>query len=108
TRNRVLGGGTNSAYGLYFYNAYQSPEVTNNILANNYAYGMYLGYLKGVNTNTDRGKVINNVITLDPSKTATAAMYINYPDYIDILNNTCINNGQSGYGAYLYLNTSAA
>ena len=91
-------------YGIYSYYARQSPVIEGNRISRFYNMGMYFSYMSG-NSASDKAIIRNNAVTMDPAKLSYYPLYVWYPNQIDVVNNTMINNGNSSsnYALYAYL-----
>jgi parallel beta-helix repeat protein len=110
TNNTITGRVPASSYaGIYAYmydfnniNKYQ--DISGNRISNFRGYSMYIYYPVG--TSSKRSRVMNNSVITSNATTAYAPLRMYYPRYVDLINNTFINNGtnsSSYHGMYIYM-----
>ncbi|MCB0480505.1 MAG: right-handed parallel beta-helix repeat-containing protein [Flavobacteriales bacterium] len=97
---------TSYGYPLYLYYNYNTPITGNKVVANvgNYAY-CYMNYC-GSTSSSNRNIIANNMISTNGSSlSGSTNHYVYYANYTDVVHNSWLVEGGSGYGTYLYQGT---
>jgi hypothetical protein len=113
TNNTIVGRVPATSYaGIYAYmydptgNTNKYQDISGNKISNFRGYSMYLYYAKG--TSSKRSRIMNNSVITSNATTSYSPLMMYYPTYVDLVNNTLVNNGTSSssyYAAYLYLSS---
>lgn len=91
-KGNTITGTQTSLYGLYAAYTRQSPEITGNKISVIDGYALLADYMSGVSAN-DKGIVANNVTTMIGGTDNYAGIYINYPENMQMYNNTSYATG---------------